>query len=215
MPVTIKESNEDRCRKKDVFDELKKKGREVEYFFDEDMAKDIAFADLNNNVMGRDAVIPMLRHLDEEIAEKAEKIMGTKLSIDSKVRIVAELIAGKSVPELRYASMKVVDETDVPTDMAEAIKILGEATFVIFTRLPEEMAYPFVIEKVGPLYNHNRHSERNSIDLYATVLEQDEGRYTGEILRLPTETFRNDLKNRCAVRLNYFVQRDVTKRTIA
>ncbi|MFH1622973.1 MAG: hypothetical protein ABIA12_00420 [Candidatus Aenigmatarchaeota archaeon] len=154
---------------------------------------DTLYADLNMTMTDKHLAMCMLRHLDKEIAETAEKIMKTDRPKSSKVMSIAKLVEGKTIAELIDASRDAVDEIRVPPYIARELPRLKPSRLTIWTDTPRETAAIYIRKMIDPLYNRN--GEIEDIVLYATELQHDGGILTGAINSLPDEHFRHNIQH--------------------
>lgn len=154
---------------------------------------DTLYADLNLTLTDKHLAMCMLRHLDKDIAESAEKIFRADKSKRSKVMSIAKLVEGKTIAELIDASMAAVEEINVPEYISHEIEILKPSRLTIWTDTPRETASIYVRKKIDPLYNKD--GDVGYIVLHATDLQHEAGVFTGEINSLPDEYFRHNIQH--------------------
>lgn len=179
----------EQARKIKRFYTLLSEGREFYYT----PFPDTLYADLNLTLTDKHLAMCMLRHLDEGIAESAEKIFRADRPKRSKVVSIAKLVGGKTVAELVDASMAAVDEINVPEYAIPEIEALKPSRLTIWTDTPRETASMYVRKKIDPLYN--RDGVAGYIVLHATDLQHNAGVLTGEINSLPDEYFRHNIQH--------------------
>jgi len=182
----------EQIRKINTFYKLLTEGKEFYYT----PFPDTLYADLNMTMTDKHLAMCMLRHLDKEIAETAEKILKTDRSKRSKVISIAKLVKDKTLAELIDASRDAVDEINVPPYIIEEIKRLKPSRLIAWTDTPRETVGIYVRKKIDPLYNCD--GEIEDIVIHATELQHVDGVFTGEINFLPDEYFRHNIQH-----LNY------------
>ena len=181
--------DEEQARKVKTFSNMLAEGKEFYY----SPFPDTLYADLNITLTDKHLAMCMLRHLDKEIAEKAEEIMKTDRSKRSKVLSIAKLVKDKTLYELFDASRKAVDEVNVPSYAIEEIKRLKPSRLTLWTDTPRETVEIYVRKKIDPLYNFD--GEVEDIIIHATELQHRDGILTGEVNFLPDEYFRHNIQH--------------------
>ncbi len=181
--------NDEQIRKIRTYSRLLTEGKEFYYM----PFPDVLYADLNMTMTDKHLAMCMLRHLDKDIAEAAEKIMKSDRSKRSKVLSIAKLVKGKTLAELIDASREAEDEISVPNYIVEEIKRLKPSRLTVWTDTPRETANIYVRKKIDPLYNCN--GEIEDIVIYGTELQHIDGVLTGEVNFLPDEYFRHNIQH--------------------
>lgn len=177
-------------RKVEVFGRMADEGVEAHY----NPHIDELCIDVNETLSDKNLAMLTMRHLDEEVAEAAQRIMATDRPHRVKVLETIGLFSGRTEEELKEASKKAVDETEVPGPMAKELIRLKPTKLTPFTRMPKQTADIYIERKVDPIYNCR--GPRMEIVGYATVLEQKDGVITGRVEFIPDNDFRELYKKR-------------------
>jgi hypothetical protein len=179
--------DEKRLAKVARFGDLFAEGKEFDY----NHIQDRLYSDLNNTLTDRHLEMATLRHLDEEIAERAEIIMrNDNLPKRRRVIDVIALVHGRKVSELKVATRKAIEEVGVAKYIEGDLRTLKPTELFIFTNIPDLTADPFVQSKINPLYNSPGSGKNIPIRLIATKLEEQKGILTGRITYIPDEIER-------------------------
>lgn len=164
-------------------------GRELYY----DVFQDKLYADLNLTLTDSHLAMTMLKYLDAEIAREAKKIMSNKdRSKRSRVLSVARLVAGKTIPELLYASEKATRDVNVAEYIVEILKTLKPTQLTILTDTPRQTVDFFKEMKLNPVYNSS--GDPAFITVYATELLHEDGVLTGKVGYIPDELERHNIQ---------------------
>jgi hypothetical protein len=171
------------------FYNLLAEGKEFYY----DPLQDKLYADLNLTLTDKHLAMIMLEYLNKEIAEKARRIMShTEISKRSRVASIARLVKGITIPEMQEASERAAEDVNIAEYIVEDIRNLKPTRLVIFTDTPRITVEIFKERKINPLYNSS--GSFSYITVYATELEQKDGILTGNILYIPDELERHNIR---------------------
>lgn len=173
-------------RKLKFYSNVMANGLDVTY----DPFPDVLFSDVNKVVTDKHLAISMLRHLDEDVAEAAEKLLLVRGSTRETVESVAYMIRGRTILELMEATEKAVREVKVPKYISTELAKLKPSRLVFFTNTPSMTANYYIRKKVDPLYNVSGDIE--PITVFATELEHLDGIFTGKINSSPNDKFRDN-----------------------